>query len=148
MTGPSGKRITIRVADRCPECPPGAIDLSREAFTRLAPAITGRIDITWRLISPALGSPVSYRYKTGSSQYWCGTPVLAHRNPVRTLQLRSGGPWRRIPRQDYNYFVADSGAGCGGTIRITDIYGNRLTDSGIAIRPGSVQRGHAQFPAR
>jgi expansin (peptidoglycan-binding protein) len=148
VTGPSGKQITIKVVDRCPECPPGAIDLSRQAFTQLAPASTGQIAITWRLLSPALSTPVSYRYKSGSSQYWCGIQVRGHRNPVAKLELRTGSGWTRIPRQDYNYFVSASGAGCGGTIRITDIYGHRLTDTGIAIRPGTSQRGHAQFPGR
>jgi expansin (peptidoglycan-binding protein) len=147
VTGPSGKTITIKVVDRCPECPPGAIDLSRQAFILLASASTGQIPITWKLVSPALSTPVSYVYKSGSSQYWCGIQVRGHRNPVATLELKTGGGWQRIPRQEYNYFVSENGAGCGGTIRITDIFGHRLTDSGIGIRPDTAQRGHAQFTA-
>jgi expansin (peptidoglycan-binding protein) len=145
VTGPTGTTIKIRVVDRCPECPPGAIDLSAQAFAKLAAPSAGRIRITWHLLSPALSGPVSYKYKSGSSQYWCGIQVRNHRNPVRSLEVKSNGSWKTLARQDYDFFISDSGAGCGGAIRITDIYGNRLTDSGIRISPDTVQRGHAQF---
>ena len=147
VTGPGGKTITIKVVDRCPECPPGAIDLSRQAFTKLAPASAGLIPISWKLLSPAISGPVAYKYKSGSSQYWCGIQVRNHRNPVRSLALQVDGRWKDIPRLDYNYFVSAGGAGCGGPIRITDIDGHQLTDTGIAITPDAVQPGHAQFGA-
>jgi expansin (peptidoglycan-binding protein) len=146
VTGPGGKTITIKVVDRCPECGPGAIDLSREAFTALAPASTGMIPISWRLLSPALGGPVGYVYKAGSSRYWCGIQVRNHRNPIRSVDLKVGSSWKALARQEYNYFLSADGAGCGGTIRVTDILGHRLTDSGIGIRPGAAQSGRAQFP--
>jgi hypothetical protein len=40
VTGPSGKTITIKVVDQCPECQPGDIDLSAEAFAKLAAPVT------------------------------------------------------------------------------------------------------------
>jgi expansin len=147
VKGPNGT-VKIRIVDRCPECPPGAIDLSQQAFAKIAPLSAGRVPITWRLLSPAGLGSLSYRYKSGSSQYWCAIQVLNHRNPVRSMELKVGGSWRTLPRQEYNYFLSDGGAGCGGTIRITDIYGNRLTDSGIRLAPDQIQRGKAQFPAR
>jgi expansin (peptidoglycan-binding protein) len=145
VTGPNGNSITIRVVDRCPECAVGAIDLSAQAFAKLAAPSAGRINISWKLLSPAISTPVSYRYKTGSTQYWCGIQVLNHRNPIKSLQVKSGGTWKTVPRETYNYFVQESGAGCGGAIRITDIYGHQLTDTGIAVSPDKIQRGHAQF---
>jgi expansin (peptidoglycan-binding protein) len=145
VTGPNGKTIAVRVVDRCPECPVGALDLSQQAFTQLAPASAGTITISWTLLSPALRGPVAYVYKEGSSGSWCGIQVRNHRNPVRTLELKVGGSWKTLPRQDYNYFESATGAGCGGAIRITDIYGHQLTDTGIAIRPGVEQAGLAQF---
>lgn len=145
VTGPSGKTITIKVVDQCPECKPGDIDLSAEAFATLATPSTGRIRISWHLLSPTLSGPVSYVYKTGSSKFWCGVQVRNHRNPVRSLELNVNGRWKSLPRADYNYFLSEDGSGCGGTIRITDIFGHRLTDSGIAISPNAVQRGRAQF---
>ena len=140
-----GKSVTVKIVDRCPECPPGAIDLSQEAFTQLAPASAGRIDITWQLLSPSSLGPVQYVYKSGSSKYWCGIQVRNNRNPVRSVQVQTSGSWKTLSRQEYNYFLSENGAGCGGTIRVTDIYGNQLTDSGIGISPDTVQAGRAQF---
>jgi expansin len=146
VTGPNGT-VRIRVVDRCPECPPGAIDLSRPAFAKIAPVAAGKVAISWRLQSPSGLGPVSYRYKSGSSRYWCAIQVRDHRNPVRSLQVKVGSSWKTLARQEYNYFVSESGSGCGGTIRITDIYGHRLTSTGIRVAPGTTQRGQAQFPA-
>jgi expansin len=148
VTGPRGNTITIRVVDRCPECPPGAIDLSAQAFAKLADPSAGRISIRWRLVGPTLKGPVSYVYKTGSSRYWCGIQVRNHRNPVRSLAVLVNGTWKSLPRFDYNYFLSETGAGCGSRIRVTDIVGHQLTDSGIRVLPGQVQKGHVQFPAR
>ena len=147
VTGPNGTTVTVKIVDQCPECRPGAIDLSAEAFAKLAAPSAGRIPITWRLLSPQVSGPVSYVYKSGSSQFWCAVQVRNHRNPVRTVEVKVGGSWRALPRQSFNYFLSDGGAGCGGDLRVTDIYGNQLTDSGIAVRPDAVQPGHAQFGA-
>ncbi len=146
VTGPNGT-VTIRIVDRCPECPPGAIDLSQQAFAKIAPVSAGRVSISWRLLSPAGLGPVSYRYKSGSSQYWCGIQVRNHRNPVRSVQVKTGNSWKTLARQEYNYFLSETGAGCGGAIRVTDIYGNQVTDTGIRVAPDQTQNGKAQFAA-
>jgi expansin len=145
VTGPGGSKVTVKVVDRCPECPPGALDLSRQAFTRLAPASAGKIAISWTLLSPSSLGPIAYKYKDGSSRYWCGIQVRGNRNPVRSLEVRAGGSWKALTRQNYNFFLSENGTGCGGDLRVTDIYGNRLTDRGISLSPGTVQRGAGQF---
>nr|WP_060886710.1 expansin EXLX1 family cellulose-binding protein [Streptomyces caniscabiei] len=88
------------------------------------------------------------RYKEGSTQWWCGIQVRNHRNPVATLEVRTGTTWRQLPRQEYNYFVSADGAGCGSDIRVKDIHGQTLTDTGIALTPNVDQPGRAQFTKR
>jgi hypothetical protein len=44
-----------------------------------------------------------------------------------------------LARTDYNYF-SSRGSGCGGPIRITDIYGQQLTVDQIALRPNVAQQ--------
>ncbi|MGW1784708.1 expansin EXLX1 family cellulose-binding protein [Streptomyces sp. NPDC002143] len=141
-----GASVTVRITNECPApCEAGQIDLSRQAFAKLAPLSAGRIPITWSLLSPAASDPISIRYKTGSTQYWCGIQAIGHRNPLARLEVRSGGAWVRLARTEYNYFLSEQGSGCGGTIRITDIYGERLTIEGIAVRPETVQATKVQF---
>ncbi|KUO10873.1 expansin EXLX1 family cellulose-binding protein [Streptomyces sp. DSM 15324] len=141
-----GKSITVRITNECPApCQPGQLDLSQQAFAKLAPLSAGRIAITWNLVSPATAGTISIRYKTGSSQYWCGIQAIGHRNPLARLEVRTGGGWTRLERTGYNYFLSEHGAGCGAAIRLTDIYGQRLTVDGIAVKPNVVQSTSAQF---
>lgn len=143
-----GAAVTVRITNECPSpCKPGQLDLSAQAFAKLAAPSRGQIPITWSLLSPATSDPLSIRYKTGSSQYWCGIQVIGHRNPVARLEVRAGGGWTPLPRTEYNYFLSEQGAGCGGALRITDIYGERLTVEGITVRPDVVQPAGAQFTA-
>ncbi|WP_406327914.1 expansin EXLX1 family cellulose-binding protein [Streptomyces sp. NBC_00203] len=142
----NGASVTVRITNECPgECAPGQIDLSAEAFAKLAAPSRGRIAITWKLVSPSTPGTMSIRYKTGSSRYWCGIQVIGHRNPVARLEIRAGSGWRQLSRADYNYFISGDGTGCGGAIRITDIFGERLTVDGIAVRPNVVQPTRVQF---
>ncbi|MGW2045019.1 expansin EXLX1 family cellulose-binding protein [Streptomyces sp. NPDC001858] len=144
-----GASVTVRITNECPApCEAGQIDLSRQAFAKLAPLSAGRIPITWSLLSPATSDKISIRYKTGSTQYWCGIQAIGHRNPLARLEVRSGGAWIRLARTEYNYFLSESGAGCGGPIRLTDVYGEQLTVNGIAVRAEAVQATGVQFARR
>lgn len=142
----NGASVTVRITNECPlPCAPGQLDLSQQAFAKLADLKVGRIPITWKLVSPSSAGTMSIRYKTGSSPYWCGIQVIGHRNPVARLEVRASGGWRPLPRTDYDYFISADGSGCGGSIRITDLYGEQLTVSGIALRPNVVQPTQVQF---
>ncbi|MBO4252839.1 expansin EXLX1 family cellulose-binding protein [Streptomyces griseorubiginosus] len=142
----NGRSVTVRITNECPlPCAPGQLDLSQQAFAKLADLSVGRLAITWSLVSPSSIGTISIRYKTGSSVYWCGIQVIDHRNPVTALEVRTGSGWRRLPRTSYNYFLSADGAGCGGSIRITDIYGQQLTVNGLAVKPNVVQHTQVQF---
>jgi expansin (peptidoglycan-binding protein) len=146
IRGVNGGSVTVRITNLCPlPCAPGQIDLSPQAFAELGKREQGEVPITWKLVSPPLSSAISIRYKTGSSQYWCGLQVINHRNMVARLEVRTPGGWRRLTRASFNYFISDHGDGCGKAIRVTDIYGQRLTFTGIAIEPDVAQATNAQF---
>lgn len=142
----NGASVTVRITNLCPlPCAPGQIDLSKQAFAKLADPMLGRIPITWSLLSPGTIDTISIRYKDGSSQWWCGIQVINHRNPVAQLEVSTGGGWRPLPRTGYNYFLAENGNGCGGDIRITDIYGEQLTVSALPVQADVVQPTGVQF---
>ncbi|MFD7698577.1 expansin EXLX1 family cellulose-binding protein [Streptomyces caelestis] len=141
-----GASVTVRITNECPApCAPGQLDLSREAFAELAGLSAGRIPITWSLVSPGTSDTLSIRYKTGSSSHWCGIQAIGHRNPLARLEVATGSGWQRLTRTEYNYFLSPDGTGCGGALRLTDIYGQRLTVDGIAVRPDAVQPTRVQF---
>ncbi|MET7682356.1 expansin EXLX1 family cellulose-binding protein [Streptomyces sp. NPDC005423] len=141
-----GASVTVRITNECPApCAPGQLDLSPQAFAELAAPSRGQIPITWTLQSPADPGPMSLRYKTGSTRYWCGVQVIGHRNPVARLEVRSGSGWHALPRADYDYFLSENGTGCGGAIRVTDIYGEQLTVATPVLKPDTVQPAGVQF---
>ncbi|MEY9992883.1 expansin (peptidoglycan-binding protein) [Streptomyces sp. V4I8] len=144
----NGASVTVRVTNECPlPCAPGQLDLSAQAFAKLAAPSAGRIPITWSLLSPETSDKISIRYKTGSSIHWCGIQATGHRNPLARLEVRDDTGWRQLPRTEYNYFLSEQGSGCGGAIRITDIYGEALTIDALAIRPDALQPTRVQFAA-
>ncbi|MFJ6739725.1 expansin EXLX1 family cellulose-binding protein [Streptomyces sp. NPDC091279] len=144
-----GKSITVRITNECPgDCAVGQLDLSAEAFAQLAEPSKGRIPITWNLVSPSDLGTLSVRYKSGSSQYWCGIQAIGHRNPLARLEVQVGGGWKQLTRTTYNYFLSEDGSGCGGPIRLTDIYGEQLTVEGLTIRPDVTQSTRVQFARR
>jgi expansin len=145
VTGPSGE-VTVRIVDVCPECPKGNVDLSKQAFAKIADTVLGRIPVTWRYVETNVSGPIAYRIKTGSSQWWIGVQALYYRNPVVKLEADSAGTWVAVPRTSYNYFVRASGLGPGPfRFRVTDLYGQQLIDANIPLAPDVVTPGVANF---
>ncbi|MEM7031804.1 MAG: expansin EXLX1 family cellulose-binding protein [Chloroflexota bacterium] len=148
VNGPEGA-VMVRIVDLCPECKAGHLDLSREAFGEIAELVQGRVDITWQVVSPTLTDPVAYHFKDGSNQWWTAVQVRNHRNPISKLEyLTNDDQWVNVERTAYNYFVqTNPGMGVGPyTFRITDWYGNVLTDTGIIHIENGRVNGAGQFP--
>ncbi|WP_233513868.1 expansin EXLX1 family cellulose-binding protein, partial [Micromonospora craterilacus] len=143
VTGPKGN-VRVMVMDQCPECPPGHLDLSKEAFARIADPVQGVVGVSYRLVGdPPLAGPLAFRIKEGASQWWFAVLVANHGNPLRSVEVRQGssGAWRAANRESYNYWLIASGAGPGPyQIRVTDTRGHRVTATGVRMTPGQVQR--------
>jgi expansin (peptidoglycan-binding protein) len=145
VDGPSGS-VTVRVVDRCPECASGHVDLSRQAFEKIAKLGDGRVSVKWKPVSCALSGNVGYHYKDGSSEYWTAIQVRNHRLPVKQLEVRKGTEWVALPREPYNYFVAKSGVGPGPvTVRITASDGQTLEDTLTPAASDVAVVGSGQF---
>lgn len=154
VTGPNSS-VIVRIVDKCPDvyvppaygCAKGHLDLSPQAFAKIAPLAQGRVPISWRVISPDPGRPVSYKIKDGSNQWWTAIQVRYHRNPITKLEYRAtNGQWVPMLRMDYNYFVGENMGPGPYTLRVTDTYGNILVDSAIPLVPEGEFAGKAQFP--
>ncbi len=147
VNGPKGS-VVVRIVDLCPECHTGHLDLSQEAFAAIADLPLGVVSITWRVVSPDIPGPIAYHFKEGSNQWWTAVQIRNHRNPIAKFEYWNGSQWVTVPRVDYNFFVqTDPGMGVGPyTFRVTDMYSNTLTDSGIPFVVGGTVNGAAQFP--
>jgi expansin (peptidoglycan-binding protein) len=147
IDGPDGS-VDVHIVDQCPECPQGDIDLSPEAFALVAPLAAGRVPITWQYVSCPVSGSVVYHFKDGSNPYWTAVQVRNHRHAIATFEVEQDGAWVEVPRVDYNYFVRDTGMGEGPlSLRITDVLGNVLEDSGIPLLDDADTPGAGQFPA-
>ncbi|MCB9445926.1 MAG: hypothetical protein H6669_16995 [Ardenticatenaceae bacterium] len=146
VTGPKGS-VLVRIVDQCPECPYGDLDFSPEAFAKIADLYLGRVPITWQLVSPVLATPIVYHFRDVSHQYWASVQIRNHRNPIMRFEyLNSSGVFQEVTRTSYNQYEMN-GLGFGPfTFRVTDIFGNIITDSGIFLAPGRDVASHAQFP--
>lgn len=141
VTGPKGK-VRVLIMDQCPECAAGHIDLSKEAFAKIADPVQGIVSVTYKaVINPSLPGPLTFRIKEGASRYWFAVLVGNHGNPLRSVEVKSGSTWRKTARKDYNYWLYESGLGSGPyTIRVTDVYGQQATATGVKMAPEQTQR--------
>ncbi|MBP3760471.1 MAG: hypothetical protein J6I55_03200 [Ruminococcus sp.] len=150
VTGELGT-INMLVTDLLPEGKKGDLDLYVDAFPLIAPPEKGRVPVSWKIIplDTAENAPVSYKYKEGSTEFWCGVQVRNHRYPITKLEyLDENGNFQEINRRQYNYFESDKMGKGPFTFRITDIYGQVVIDENIPLSTDDTEiiQGHVQFP--
>ena len=147
VSGPKGK-ITVRVVDLCADCEPGHIDLSAQAFAKIADPTLGHVPVTYQAVACNVTGPMAYRVKEGSSKYWTAIQVRNHRVPVAKVQYMKNGALTEMTRETYDYFVDTMGVGDqpnGIALRITGADGEVVTDTIPGPQPGKVFTGAAQF---
>lgn len=150
VTGELGT-INMLVTDLLPEGKKGDLDLYVDAFPLIAPVEKGRVPVSWKIVplDTAEDAPVCYKYKEGTTEFWCGVQVRNHRYPITKLEyLGENGEFIEIKRRPYNYFESmDMGKG-PFTFRITDIYGQVVIDENIPLSTDDTEiiPGHVQFP--
>ena len=150
VTGELGT-INMLVTDLLPEGKKGDLDLYTDAFPLIAPVEKGRVPVSWKIIplDSAENAPVSYKYKEGTTEYWCGIQVRNHRYPITRLEyLDENGEFVEIKRRPYNYFESDKMGKGPFTFRITDIYGQVIIDENIPLSTDDTEiiQGNVQFP--
>lgn len=134
VDGPNGS-VTVRIVDLCPGCAAGDLDLSQEAFAEIAEIAAGRVPITWRYVPCDVTGDVVFHWKDGSNAFWAAIQVRNHLHRIVKLEARKNTDtaYLELPRESYNYFIADGGFGDGLVdVRITDVYGHVLDTLGIA----------------
>ncbi|GAA3386457.1 expansin EXLX1 family cellulose-binding protein [Cryptosporangium minutisporangium] len=143
VTGPTGS-VRVKIVDQCPECTAGHIDLSREAFARIADPQAGVVPVTYSAVSnPSVPADLSVRVKEGSSEFWLALLIDNHGNPLTKVEVSGAGStaFTALSRTSFNYWVAEGGVGGGPfSVRVTDNAGRTATIPNVTLTPGAVQQ--------
>jgi expansin (peptidoglycan-binding protein) len=140
VTGPRGT-VRVEVADLCPECEKGHLDLSEEAFRAIGDFDAGIIPISYVPVAAPTVPPLAFRLKDGSSAFWAAIQVVDAGTELRSVEVRVGTAWVPLSRTVYGYWLASSGLGAGPyTVRVTDVGGRTAVVPGIRLDPGKLQR--------
>lgn len=142
----SGKKVVVKVVDRCPECAPGDVDLTQQAFAKIADPIDGRIPITWRFVPcPLNNSTIKVNFKSGSTQFWTAIQLRNIRHAVTKLEYKKGDQWVDIARENFNFFIATEGITPPMTLRATSVLDEQLVFENININTASDYDTQKQF---
>lgn len=145
VTGPRGT-VRVEVADLCPGCERGHLDLSEEAFRAIGDLDAGVIPITYAPVADPAVPPLAFRVKDGSNPSWTAIQVVDAGTELRSVEVRVGEGWAQLSRTAYGYWLAPSGLGAGPcTVRVTDVTGRTATVPGIELDPGRLQRTSARL---
>ena len=151
ITGPLGE-VTAFIDDECPECKKGDIDLGPRTFAVIGDLKDGRIPISWRYAEAPVTGPIQYFWKEGSSQWHIEVQIRNHRYAIKKVDICvPPDDWIAMPRKTYNFFVLEGGVSAKPgpyTLRVTDIFGQQLVDSNVALAAEQVVDGKTNFPER
>ena len=140
--------ITVQITDLLYERADG-LDLSAEAFAKVAEPINGIVNVEYKLVDPGDDFVTPYGYKIGDgivvesisgANPWYGAIRLNnHRYPVESVDLLTeGGGTVPLERDVDNRFVLNDSSGIYGAqdLVVTDIFGQEVTLDDINITSG------------
>ncbi|XP_077978908.1 uncharacterized protein LOC144434331 [Glandiceps talaboti] len=150
VTGPNGDSVYIIIIDQCPSCAVDDIDLSLQAFEKIAAIREGRIEISWKVVECPFTDTIKYKFKDGSTKWWFGIQIVYHRLPVESVTIKPDDEdtWIELSRTTYNFFLQDQRiVDVPFSIRMTGSSGEVLEDR-ITHFPSSMSdlhEGNVQF---
>ena len=151
----NNQKVTVTIVDQCPYkgneqwCFQGShhIDLNQNAAGAIG-ASNNNPAVTWKFVSctPDAGGIKYYIDAASKSDYVAVSP-LNIKNPVAKMEVKRGGAFAAMARNNSNMFEGTGGPFTGSvTLRLTDTYNHVVTDT-VMMTPGKTVQGTAQFPA-
>ncbi|MEO1671720.1 MAG: expansin EXLX1 family cellulose-binding protein, partial [Cyanobacteria bacterium J06631_2] len=141
--------IIVQVTDFLVERADG-MDMSAEAFAKVANPIDGTVNIEYELIAPAddyitangyrIGDGLVVETITGTNPYYAATRLNNHRYPIESIELiEADGNTIELERESDNRFVMTGNYPLSGAqdLLVTDIFGQQLTLNDIDITNSS-----------
>lgn len=145
-SGPKGS-VIARVIDICPGCLPGTLDLSQEAFAKIAPLSMGRATVRWKFAECPNDTQMTVHRKGKKDRGQISLQVRRHAVPLKSVEVLSDTGWMRLQRQSYNRFVGRGFPAAPWTLRLTDAWDRSVTDSGVTVTHEDTAPLSVRFPA-
>ena len=153
VSGPKQRKgaepIVVQIADLLYERADG-LDMSAEAFAKVANPVNGVVNIEYKLIGPGDDFQTPYGHKIGDgivvesisgANPWYGAIRLNnHRYPVESVDmLTEGGGTVSLERGEDNRFVLSNPSGIYGAqdLLVTDIFGQQVTLDDVDMTSGN-----------
>ena len=104
--------------------------------------------VPWNFIPcPSATTGMIFTLQLGSSTTYSAMLIQNHRYRLQSVEYKSGNTFKPLVRTMYNYWVALTGMGAGPyTLRLTDVNGAVVEQSGIPLMATIPFQGQAQFP--
>lgn len=139
VTGQRGTEI-VQIVDQCPTCENSFqdLDLSPQAFEAIVgPLSQGIGPLSWHEVPcPRFNKPI-YVIIQGSNQWYGKVIVAGHNNRIGRVEIKNGTVWEDMERGEDNGWVKGNLGGLNSyDVRITDIFGEQVTVTGVDLRVG------------
>lgn len=145
----SGARgtVLVKIDNLCPECEPGHLDLSTDAFAAVDDPVKGVVPIVSRVVrNPPVTGGLAFQVKDGSSPWWLGLHVDNVGNAVASVEVADGdGAFRPLTRQQWGWTLESSPGAGPYRVRVTDVHGQSAVATGITLSPGVLQSTTARL---
>jgi expansin (peptidoglycan-binding protein) len=141
--------IIVQVVDYLYERADG-LDMSGEAFAKVADPVDGVVNIDYQLVGPADDYVTAYGYSIGqgivvegiaeTNPYYAAVRLNNHRYPIESVDLITDeGSQVNLDRESDNRFVLNSNYPLEGgqDLLVTDIFGQQVTLNDVNITNGS-----------
>jgi expansin (peptidoglycan-binding protein) len=140
--------VIVQVTDLLYERADG-LDLSAEAFAKVADPIDGVVNIDYQLVGPSDDYVTAYGYSIGqgivvegipeTSPYYGAVRLNNHRYPIESVDLITQGGKVALNRESDNRFVLNGNYPLDGSqdLLVTDIFGQEVILDDINITNGS-----------
>ena len=141
--------IIVQVVDYLYERADG-LDMSAEAFARVANPVDGIVNIDYKLVGPPDDYVTAYGYSigqgivvegiVGTNPYYAAVRLNNHRYPIESVDLiTNGGNKVNLNRESDNRFVLNSNYPLHGAqdLLVTDIFGQQVVLDDVNITNGS-----------
>ncbi|GAB4526832.1 MAG: hypothetical protein Tsb0014_07240 [Pleurocapsa sp.] len=141
--------VIVQVVDYLYERADG-LDMSAEAFAKVADPVDGVVNIDYQLVGPADDYVTAYGYSIGqgivvegiaeTNPYYAAVRLNNHRYPIETVDLITDeGSKVNLERESDNRFVLNSNYPLEGIqdLLVTDIFGQQVTLNDVNITNGS-----------